>query len=27
LIKFRNQHKDKFEVVLVGGDGTAKDQA
>jgi len=27
LIQFRNQHKDKFEVVLVGGDGTAKDQA
>jgi thiol-disulfide isomerase/thioredoxin len=27
LIKFRNQHKDKFEVVLVGGDGSAKDQA
>ena len=27
LIQFRNQHKDKFEVILVGGDGTAKDQA
>ena len=27
LIRFRNEHADKFEVVLVGGDGTAKDQA
>jgi len=27
LIQFRNHHKNKFEVVLVGGDGTAKDQA
>jgi thiol-disulfide isomerase/thioredoxin len=27
LIQFRNHHKDKFEVILVGGDGTAKDQA
>lgn len=27
LIKFRNQHQDKFEVVLVGGDGSPKEQA
>ena len=27
LIRFRNQHADQFEVILVGGDGTPKDQA
>jgi thiol-disulfide isomerase/thioredoxin len=27
LIRFRNEHAEQFEVVLVGGDGTAKDQA
>lgn len=27
LIRFRNQHADHFEVVLVGGDGTPQDQA
>ena len=27
LIRFRNQHTEKFEVVLVGGDGTPQDQA
>ena len=27
LIRFRNQHTDNFEVILVGGDGTSKDQA
>lgn len=27
LIRFRNLHADQFEVVLVGGDGTPKDQA
>jgi len=27
LIRFRNQHTDQFEVILVGGDGTPKDQA
>ena len=27
LIRFRNQHADDFEVILVGGDGSAKDQA
>ena len=27
LIKFRNQHKENFEVVLVGGDGSPKAQS
>ena len=27
LIQFRNQHQEQFEVILVGGDGTPKDQA
>jgi len=27
LIRFRNQHQDEFEVILVGGDGSPKDQA
>lgn len=27
LIRFRNQHQENFEVVLVGGDGTPQDQA
>ena len=27
LIRFRNQNKDNFEVILVGGDGTPQDQA
>jgi thiol-disulfide isomerase/thioredoxin len=27
LIRFRNQNAEQFEVVLVGGDGTARDQA
>jgi thiol-disulfide isomerase/thioredoxin len=27
LIRFREQHADNFEVVLVGGDGTPQDQA
>ena len=27
LIRFRNQHTENFEVVLVGGDGTPQDQA
>ena len=27
LIKFRNQHQEKFEVVLIGGDGSPKAQS
>jgi len=27
LIRFRSQHQDEFEVILVGGDGSSKDQA
>ena len=27
LIRYRNQYKDNFEVILVGGDGTPQDQA